>query len=338
MTPNDTTPTAERQPVASIFVEEAIDCARKAGVDIHQALAKTGINPNQLNELDTVQFGKLWLELSFLMNDEFFGLGAFPMRPGSTVMLGHAICGATRFETALRRALRFLKIVLVEPYGEISVDGDDCILRLIETGPANTPFAYRTFFLILHAFNCWAARERIPIKKIQFRCNEPAGQNDYGDFFGVPVEFDAPHSALVFDQRYLARKMRRSEAELKPFLRSLPEAFLRGYRDAASLRYRIVSQCLDGPAADWPDAGQVAIALGMSRSTLHRRLNETGLSLNQLKEEKRQRLTIKLLDDGEMTLSQIAHHVGYNEESSFYRAFSRWFGMSPTQYRLEHLG
>ena len=185
----------------------------------------------------------------------------------------------------------------------------------------------------MHGFNCWIAKERIPLKAVTFPCAEPADQNDYGDFFGVPVVFNTSHAQLVFDQKYLSRPAQRSDADLKVFLRSLPEAFLRGYRDTDGLKHVIVQQCLQGPAQHWPDAAQIGATLGMSRSTLHRALKEAGQSLTQLKDEQRRNRATALLSRTDMTISEISSAVGYAEEGAFYRAFHRWYQTTPSHLR-----
>ncbi|MDO6483652.1 AraC family transcriptional regulator [Shimia thalassica] len=331
LTPKDSI--YRRRPVAPTFVQEALDCCRAAGVDPADVLRAAQVAPDRLDDLDTHEFGRVWLELSFHMRDEFFGLGARPMRPGSTTLLGHAIRGAKTLDVALKRSLRFLNVVLDDPYGTVSVEGRSCIITLHETSSSGSAFKYRAFFLILHGFNCWAARERIPIKAVDFPCKEPQAQSDYGDFFGVPVSFDAPAARLVFDRKYLSRKTQRSEKDLRDFLRSLPEAFLRGYRETDGLKHEIITKCLTGPPEDWPGATEVAERLGMSRSSLHRLLKEAGHSLTELKDEQRRNRATALLSRTDMTISEISAEVGYAEEGAFYRAFHRWYATTPNRLR-----
>lgn len=319
--------------VAPIFVREALACARKDGIDIDQLLRDAQVSPDHLDHLTTQDFGRVWITLSDHMQDEFFGLGSRPMRPGSTTLLGHSIRGAKTLEVALNRALRFLRVVLDDPYATASTEDRNCVITLQQTGSSQTAFMYRAFFLIVHGFNCWAAKERIPIKSISFPCAEPAHQNDYGDFFGVPVVFNAPVARLVFDHKYLSRPVLRPDADLKVFLRSLPEAFLRGYRDTDGLKHVIVEQCLRGPPQDWPEATRVAAQLGMSRSTLHRQLREAGHSLTQLKDEQRRNRATALLSRTDKTISEISAAVGYAEEAAFYRAFYKWYQTTPSRLR-----
>ncbi|MEP2980237.1 MAG: AraC family transcriptional regulator ligand-binding domain-containing protein [Lentilitoribacter sp.] len=320
-------------PVAKIFVDEALDCAKKANIDIEAMFLKLDIDYKNLEHLNTIEFGRIWLELSYQMEDEFFGLGKRALRPGSTTLLGHSVASAATFGVYLKRLLRFFKITIEEPYGTFQITDDNCIITLNEKGHPNTAFAYRALFLIIHGFNCWAARERIPLKEVSFRCKEPKQANDYSHFFGIPVSFEAPTSRIVIDRKFLTRKVRHSEEELKKFLRTLPEAFLRGYNDADGLRFNIVQRCLKKPLQDWPDSETLARELGMSRSTLHRRMKDAGLNLKELKDEERKKRATALLADPDLSLSKIAFELGYKEQSSFYRAFTRWFNETPSENR-----
>lgn len=320
-------------PIARIFVDEALDCGKRAGIDIAGLLHELEIDQTQLSALNSQDFGRVWLALALAMEDELFGLGNRPMRPGSMTLMGHAVRDAPTLDVAIRRTLRFLKVVLDEPYGEVVKAGGACVITLADSRPLRTAFAYRTFFLVLHGFTCWLARERVPLLAVKFPCREPEQSNDYGDFFGVPVQFEAPAAQLSFDWRYMTRPVRRSEKDLKAFLRTAPESFLRGYRDTSTLHHRVVEICLSGPPQTWPDMGAAAKQLRMSRATLHRRLAQTGQSYGALKENRLRKKATDLLSKTSLPITQISTELGYAEESAFYRAFLRWFGTTPNAYR-----
>ena len=327
--------------IARIFVDEALGCGRAAGLDMDAMLSDLGIAKGRLDALNSHDFGRIWLELSFRMEDELFGLAKRPMRPGSTTLMGHAVRGAPTLEVGVRRVARFMRIVMEEPYGVVTRDGDRCVISLVENGPPRSAFTYRSFFLIMHGFTCWLAQDRVPLQTVQFPCPEPAERNDYGDFFGVPVQFDAPQAQLTFAWRYMTRPVNRSEKDLKRFLRASPETFLRGYRDTETLQHQIIKRCLSGPAQDWPDMAQAAQIMKMSRSTLHRRLLATGKSYGMIKEELRRDRAAELLKKDDRPVAAIVADLGYAEESAFYRAFQRWFGETPSGYRraaLNHAG
>ncbi|MNR32814.1 HTH-type transcriptional regulator VirS [compost metagenome] len=78
---------------------------------------------------------------------------------------------------------------------------------------------------------------------------------------------------------------------------------------------------------------QVATELCMSKRTLQRRLQELDLEFAELVEEIRQALAIELVRQSPRSLTDIAQQLGYNEASSFTRAFRRWTGLSPREFR-----
>jgi AraC-like DNA-binding protein len=77
----------------------------------------------------------------------------------------------------------------------------------------------------------------------------------------------------------------------------------------------------------------VAGLLGMSARTLQRQLRSLGVSYQQLLADERQAAAKRLLSDRSLTIYQVAHELGYEEVSAFYRAFRLWTGLSPSAYR-----
>ncbi|NRP13622.1 putative HTH-type transcriptional regulator [Aliiroseovarius sp. xm-m-379] len=334
-TPMQSPPPAQMSsaPIPAAFAAEAIECGRLAGVDMGALIQDLGIPEQDLQHLTPDQFGQIWLELSFRMRDEFFGLAARPMRPGSFTLLGHATRHAPTLEVAVARALRFLTVVLEDPAGTLSVEGRHAEVTLREEGAPKSAFAYRLYFTILHALNCWLIGERIPIQRIQFPCAAPEGTNDYGDFFGVPVVFSAPVARLEFERKYLRKPINRSDRALKVFLKSAPTAFLSGYRHGDGIKARVVAELSLGEVGGWPGVDEIAQRLGLSTSTLHRRLKEAGQSFGEIKEERRRNLALSLLKKTDLPVAEIAGRVGYAEPSAFFRAFQRWFGTTPGAIR-----
>lgn len=76
----------------------------------------------------------------------------------------------------------------------------------------------------------------------------------------------------------------------------------------------------------------VAIRLGISSRTLHRKLAEKNIRFSTLLQEVRYQLAKQYLDKGELSISAVAHSLGYSEQSAFTRAFKNWSGMTPIRY------
>ncbi|MFY0539064.1 helix-turn-helix transcriptional regulator [Nannocystis pusilla] len=78
---------------------------------------------------------------------------------------------------------------------------------------------------------------------------------------------------------------------------------------------------------------QTAKRLGMSQRTLQRRLQDAGRSFQDLFDDVRRELALRHLAAGNLTICEIANRVGFTDLRAFYRAFKRWTGTAPGQYR-----
>jgi AraC-like DNA-binding protein len=85
----------------------------------------------------------------------------------------------------------------------------------------------------------------------------------------------------------------------------------------------------------YPSVERVAERLNLRVRTLQRRLNEQGLTYSDLVETFRYREAARLLERTERPVAVIAAALGYKDPSHFSRAFLRWSGMRPTEFRTQ---
>ncbi|RQR58186.1 AraC family transcriptional regulator [Burkholderia sp. Bp9002] len=325
----------ERQMISAGFVEDALACLRVQGVDVAPLLRAAGL-PDEVDAPVTVQqYGRLWLAMAAALDDEFFGLAARPMRVGSFALLGHAVLHTRTLEQALRRSLRFLRVVLDHPHGTLQASGGEARIVLADVGPPRPAFAYRTFWLVLLGLACWLIGRRIPLRRIDFSCPSPEHRADYSQFFGAPVHFDRPDCRLTFDAAYLRLPTIRSEQALKAFLRSAPANILVRYRHDTGWVAKIRAHLKTVAAADWPNFDALAAQLDVPPATLRRRLRSEGQSFAAIKDELRSVMAQALLRDGERSVADIASELGFSEPSAFHRAFRKWTGRSPGAFRRD---
>ena len=82
-------------------------------------------------------------------------------------------------------------------------------------------------------------------------------------------------------------------------------------------------------------AQQMAAQLGLSSRTFQRRLTEEQVTFTQVLDACRYDEALNLLDQGDKSMAEIAYALGYNEQSSFNRAFKRWTGKTPKTWAKE---
>lgn len=83
---------------------------------------------------------------------------------------------------------------------------------------------------------------------------------------------------------------------------------------------------------------RIATPLNISPRHLRRKLSQDGTSYEQLVDEVRRETAIRMIGEGELSLTSIAYELGFLDPSSFTRAFRRWTGMSPTSFRQQVSG
>jgi AraC-like DNA-binding protein len=87
----------------------------------------------------------------------------------------------------------------------------------------------------------------------------------------------------------------------------------------------------------YPDVSLVAAIAGMSVRTFQRRLAEVGFTYSHLVEQVRFEIAVQRLKDPTVKLIDIAYEIGYADAAHFTRAFKRWAGVSPREFRRQKL-
>ncbi|WP_432284575.1 AraC family transcriptional regulator [Aminobacter sp. BA135] len=325
----------ERRMVAPCFVDDTLDCLRRHDVPVAPLLARLGLPPEITEPISARQYGALWRAVAESMDDEFFGEGARPMRSGSFALLCHAVLTTETLEHALRRSLRFLRVVLDDPHGELIVRDGLAEVTLRDAGPLRSAFAYRTFWIIVHGLNCWLVGRRLPIRWVDFKCSAPPTGTDYRLFFGAPVRFDQPETRLVFDADFLKLPVIRDSTALRDFLRQAPANILVRHRHDEGLSAAIRGRLHNMLPSAWPSLGNLATGMRMQEPTLRRRLQLEGQTYRSIKDEMRRALAMEALLGGSRSVADVAADIGFSEPSAFHRAFHKWTGKSPASFRRE---
>ncbi|MEK1896699.1 MAG: AraC family transcriptional regulator [Rhizobium sp.] len=325
----------DRRMIAPGFVEEALDSLRRMGRPTGPLLSSLGLPAVVDQPVSAETYGALWLAIARELDDEFFGMGGRPMRSGSFTLLCHCVLHARTLGHALRRALRFLDVVLDDPRGQLVVRDGLAQIELADAGGPRSAFAYRTYWILIHGITCWLVGRRIPIRLVDFRCAEPKQEADYRLFFGAPVRFGQPISRLGFDSAMLELPIMRTEQALKQFLRGAPANILVRYRYDAGLASSVRRRLDKVSPSAWKNFADLAADMRMPPSTLRHRLRDEGQSYAGIKDDIRRDLAIDMLLNTSKTIGDIAAQLGYSEPSAFFRAFRKWMSKSPDAFRRQ---
>ena len=327
----------ERGTISIHFVQEALRCVRERGLGVDGFLQRAGIPAVFVDEplarVSPGQFGALWRDIARALDDEFFGLDSHPARQGTYVLMCHSVLDCDNLGHALSRILRFMRLVLDDMHGSLEVDGDQAVLRLHDRQGPQRLFAYATFLIMVYGLACWLTGRRLQLIEGAFRCPEPDASGEYRVLFCEALAFDAPQTQLCFLAADLKLPIIQNAGTLKAFFKGVPDNFLVKYRNPKSLAARIRRRLREQPPAQWPDLAVLCGELHLTEATLRRRLREEGHSYQSLKDDLRRDMAITRLQDSRRPIEAIATELGFAEPAAFYRAFRKWTGARPSDYR-----
>lgn len=321
------------------LVDEALLALTSSALPAEQLLRQLGLPPIDLTNvearIDVADYSKLWRRLARHFDDEFFGMDARRMRAGSFAFVCRAAMAQPNLDAALRVVLDFFGLTFEGFRGALQRSESLAEVTLQERDAAAPlrAFSYFTFWMLLHGLACWLVGRRIPLLAVELRCEQPSYTDDYRVMFSGNLRFERPSTRIIFAAEVLDLPVRRNERELHCFLAQAPANILVKYRDTTSLASRIKVQLRELPAEQWPTSDQLAQTLCVSPSTLRRRLAEAGQPYQAIKDQVRQEIATLWLADASVTYAEIAERLGFADVSSFYKAFRKWTGTNPGQYR-----
>jgi AraC-like DNA-binding protein len=331
--------TAEPGTIAICFVAAALQSVSGRNLNADELLAKVGLSSSLLQvpqaRVSAKHYSALWRAIAAALDDEFFGQDSRRMKVGSFAMLCHSVLSCKTLGQALDRSLRFYALILDDISGSAQRDAKEAKIVLREKSAAASPriFAHELLLMLLYGVSCWLVGRRIPILRTEFSYPQPAHSAEYRLMYCADLRFDRPNTLLAFDASYLDLPVVQNERSAKEFLRTAPESILVKYKNGSSLTARVrrrLRQFLPGAV---PDFEELAQELGMTPATMRRRLHEEGESYQSIKDQLRRDLAISYLSHTRRSVMDIAVELGFSERSAFHRAFRKWTGASPGEFR-----
>jgi AraC-like DNA-binding protein len=331
--------TAEPGTIAICFVAAALQSVRDRNLNADELLAQVGLAPSLLQvpqaRVSAKHYGALWRTIALALDDEFFGQDSRRMKAGSFAMLCHSVLGCKTLGQALDRSLRFYALILDDISGTLMRGAKEARIVLHEhaAGASQRVFAHELLLMLLYGVSCWLVGRRIPILRTEFSYAEPAHSAEYRLMYCADLSFDRPNTAITFDASYLALPVVQNERTVKEFLRTAPENILLKYKNGSSLAAKVRRRLRQFLPGEVPDFEGLAEELNMTPATMRRRLHEEGESYQSIKDQLRRDLAIGYLSHSSRSVMDIALELGFSERSAFHRAFRKWTGASPGEFR-----
>lgn len=272
-----------------------------------------------------------------LIADPAFALRAAECwHPSHLGTLGYAWMSSGSLRTALNRFVRYWRIIGQRASHRLE-DGAEGLRLVHDHGRGDDPVGLLVadYWLSLLVGMCRANfGPEFRLRSVTLRRPQPADPAPYYAFFACPVAFAAAEDGFVIDADVADRPLPSSNRELAHTFDTILTREL-AQLEAGRLPDRCRAYLLQELTSGEPSEADLAKAMGMSRRTLQRRLDECGVTFKQLLEQTRYDLALRYLDDPAKSITEITFLLGFSEQSAFTRAFKRWNGKPPSTYRQD---
>jgi len=269
------------------------------------------------------------------MTNPAFGLQAATCwHPSNLGTLGYAWLSSSTLRTALKRLVRYWRIVIADV--TVRLDETPEGAEFVHTPPAldNTLDGIRGDIVMAIIYDMCRTNfgHAFSPRRVAFHHPAPADTSSYQALFGCPVSFGADANRLLIGPNEADQPLPTGNQDIAAAHdRILVEQLARLDKTDVVARFR--SSLLDRMTSGEFSEEDLARDLHMSRRSLQRRLAEADASYQSLVDDTRRDMALRYIQDPAKSATDITFLLGYSQQSAFTRAFRRWTGMSPSEYR-----
>ncbi|WP_296063319.1 AraC family transcriptional regulator ligand-binding domain-containing protein [uncultured Amphritea sp.] len=183
----------------------------------------------------------------------------------------------------------------------------------------------------------WLTGHQIPVRMVQLEFSKPENLLPYQQFFAAEVQFEAPRNQVLLASDYLSLSCIDANPEMHQLHREFADSLLSKSAQQSALtaqtRNLIRRQLAEGNGCIRRE--QIAESVGLSLRTLQRKLGHLGTNFQDIYDQTRRDVCLQLIQRGQLSFGEITFQLGFSNQSAFQKAFKRWMGVAPSQYRQQ---
>lgn len=330
--------------VSILLVRLLIEAIESMGISRERFLKATGLDPIELDQRDarisTTDYNRMLLTALEWSGDEAFGLHLGERSQSLAFdLLGQLTDHASTLRQGIETIIRYQCILcdfqqptLHEQDGRASfrfrLSGFDSLGERIAS-----EMSMSAFLRFIRKFVGLSVRPYASY----FAYGAPGYRGEYTRVFDGTERFDHEFTGIEFDRAWLNRTQLFKNPELYSVLQKQAERVLHRLTGASSLTEIVLARLNSTDPKRMPLMKEIAHYFGMSDRSLRRRLVAEGAEYKDLIRQARAHIAKRMLDNPQTSIQETAYAMGFATSAAFHRAFKRWTGMTPKQYRSSKL-
>lgn len=323
--------------VSLLWVQGLLQAAALQGVNTADILteARVTLPSNASDRLSLTETLSIWRAAEYLSADPLFGFHmGLSLKPTHFQLIAFTMISSATLGDAIEKVLKYQR--LISDGGSFTlIDLTDNNAGLVYS-PAAENFSYHQIdavMVVVLNFARWLLGENIDPESVSFSHEECDGEQEYRAFFECDIQFQQSKNCIVFSKKMLNKSLPGFDQQLSSLHEQLADnQLLRLSEPTIVMQLQEVLKSSDKVIS----RDRIAQQLGMSGRSLQRKLQQEGSSFQHIHDEFRHQRSLLLLHNEQLSLTDIAQQLGFSENSTFYRAFKRWQGITPGEYRQSY--
>jgi len=270
--------------------------------------------------------------------DDFVGLKiGCQVHPRDMGPLGYTILNSPTVLAALQSFVRYLRVYARGCEFDLQIDGKSAYFnyRYTFTEPCaveRRQEAECTLAMVKRIMEVITSK-KLELEAVSFEHPKPGDTSKLTQVFEAPLYFSQDVNSLKLNASILQRKAAHAEHRLFEVLEKHLDQVMNTQVDEEDLVAKVGNAIAKTLSNGLPSIDSVAATLFMTKRTLQRRLAYEGVLYNEFADEIRRKLAMQYVKNTSMPLTEVAFLLGYSHISAFSRAFRRWMGQSPIEFR-----
>ncbi|MBT8077961.1 MAG: AraC family transcriptional regulator [Gammaproteobacteria bacterium] len=310
---------------------------------VRQGLATNGIRMHELQDfrrfISLRRFVRMFEWLAAELDDPALGLRlAQRSGPDALGAVGYLFLSSGDLETKLQSLQRYLEAIQSSSTTDISYVGDYLQVSYRIVDDSITPRAQDSEYSIglIWRYMRLLSKNQCSLTQVTFEHAQPAAAGSiHRRVFGAPVLFDQGANELTLPLAEARRWYEGLDPHLIPILEDHISSTMRNAGTPLAFHETVTQALTDGVLRQGARAELVASTLGVSTATLFRRLRVEKRQFKDLVTQRCKDIAARLLRDSSVTVGELSARLGYAEPAAFCRAFRRWFGTTPREFRRQ---
>jgi AraC-like DNA-binding protein len=309
------------------------------GLDAQALLGEQGITLDVIRDPNARISAHAWDGLArrvhALIEEPAFGLRAANCwHPSNLGALGYAWLSSSTLRTGLGRVVRYWRLLGEKTAARLddTPSGLKTVFESGRTDPVVASIAADFSMSLLVSMCRMNYGHALRPATVMLKRSKPDGWQVYRNHYGCPIHFSASEDSFTLTRADADKPLPSSNRQIAATLDSILSQQL-ARLDKSNVVARCRASLLEQLSSGELSEEEMARQLHMSRRTLQRKLAEAETTYQQLVDDTRRELALRYIENPNQSITDITFMLGFSQQSAFTRAFRRWTGGTPSEYR-----